>query len=225
MPAPSVAVLCRAPRPGRAKTRLCPPLAPDVAAALALAFLLDVLDALRSPGWDLEACVAAPADVPLVRALVPAGTVVSAQPPGDLGARMRGVVVERRAAGRPATVLVGADCPTIDAARVEGALRALREGADAALCPSADGGYGLLALARPHAALFRGVPWSTPEVLAVTRARARDAGLTLAELDPLDDVDRVEDLARLMRALDAGPAGVAPRTAHALHGLMPTSPS
>lgn len=219
-PAPLLSVFCRAPRPGRAKTRLAPGLGAEAAAALALAFLLDTLDGLAAPGLDREACVADPDDRAAVRALAPPGVAVRVQPPGDLGARMLAVVRARLGAGRPAVVLVGADCPTIRVARVHEALAALGAGADAALCPSDDGGYSLLALAHPHAALFARVPWSTAGVLAATRAGARAAGLRLAELAPVDDVDRGEDLRRLASELErADTPSPAPRSWHLLARL------
>jgi glycosyltransferase A (GT-A) superfamily protein (DUF2064 family) len=45
--------------------------------------------------------------------------------------------------------------------------------------------------------VFEGVPWSTPEVFAATRALASEAGLTVERLETLGDVDTVEDLALL----------------------------
>ena len=46
---PALLVFAKAPRPGRVKTRLCPPLAPEEAAALSDAFLRDALD--RYAAW------------------------------------------------------------------------------------------------------------------------------------------------------------------------------
>lgn len=183
---------------------------------MSAALLGDVLDALRDPGFDLEACVADAGDVAALRALVPAGVPVTSQGGGDLGARMAGVVAGRLASGRPASVLVGADCPSLGPADVHGALRALRDGADVAVSPSSDGGYSLVALARPAPAVFAAVPWSGPEVLAVTRRRAAAAGLRIAELAPVDDVDRYDDLVRLAGRLGRAGAPAAPRTRRVL---------
>ena len=44
----AVVVMAKRPLPGRAKTRLVPPLTPDLAAELAECFLLDALDLARS---------------------------------------------------------------------------------------------------------------------------------------------------------------------------------
>lgn len=41
------------------------------------------------------------------------------------------------------------------------------------------------------------MPWSTPQVLALTRERLRAAGLRHAELPPLHDIDEPADLVHL----------------------------
>lgn len=219
-PRPLVVVMCRAPVPGRAKTRLAPALDRGAAAALALALLLDVVDATAGAGADREVCVADPRDLAVVRAVLPPGVAVAAQPEGDLGERLAGVAGARLAAGRPAVVVVGSDCPLVGPGDVAGALRALDDGADLAVSPAGDGGYSLIALSRPHPGALRGIPWGGPGVLAATRRRARQLGLALADLAPLDDVDRPGDLGPLRRALDArGVPSPAPRTWHALAAL------
>ncbi len=214
---PLVMVFCRAPVPGRTKTRLAPSLAPEGAAALSLAFLLDVVDAVRSTAWDLQVRVAESHDVRLVRALLPSGTEVAGQGDGDLGARLDRATSEALAAGRPATVCLGSDCPEASGGHVRHALAALDGGADVALCPSADGGYGLIALGRPCPEAFRGVPWSTDGVLAASRSAVEAAGRRLDLLERLDDVDRPEDLDGLARRLSD--ARRAPRTRRALRAL------
>ena len=46
----AIAVMAKAPRPGRCKTRLTPPLAPDQAAALSAAFLRDTTENIVTAG-------------------------------------------------------------------------------------------------------------------------------------------------------------------------------
>ena len=65
-----------------------------------------------------------------------------------------------------------------------------------AIGPALDGGYWLLALARPLDLLFEQMPWGTDQVLAQTLARLREAGASVAMLPPLADLDRPEDLQR-----------------------------
>ena len=82
------------------------------------------------------------------------------------------------------------------------------------MAPMRDGGYGVLALDRPHPALFAAMPWSTDQVAALTRRRAQAAGLDLIELPGWYDVDDTASLALLAAEL----AGHPPAVGHALPG-------
>ena len=119
--------------------------------------------------------------------------LVLAQPDGDLGARMSALM--EQVCREPAEFLavVGTDAPAIDAAWVLQAGQHLLDH-DVVITPSLDGGYALLACAQPHAELFTEIPWSTPEVLAVTRQRALEAGLKIFLTEPVRDLDDIHDL-------------------------------
>jgi len=68
--------------------------------------------------------------------------------------------------------------------------------------------------------LFRGIPWSSDGVLAATRRRAEEAGVTYREVGAWEDVD---DLASLRRLLERSPGSATARLAHTLlarHGLQ-----
>jgi len=194
---PAVVVFCRAPVPGRTKTRLSPAFAPEAAAALGAAMLLDVTAALSDGRFARYAAVARPEDRGPVAAIVPDGWTVSVQSEGDLGRRMADAIGERLAAGHPAVALVGSDCPEITSEVVLAAFRELERDADVAISPSGDGGYSLVAAASDARAVFEGIAWSTQRVVEMSRTAARRAGLRLVELPPLDDVDRAEDVARV----------------------------
>jgi rSAM/selenodomain-associated transferase 2 len=62
------------------------------------------------------------------------------------------------------------------------------------LGPAADGGYGPIGLRRAIPDLFRGITWSTDQVLKQTLSKAAAAGLKVKVLPALRDVDRPEDL-------------------------------
>ena len=68
---------------------------------------------------------------------------------GDLGARMAAAVAEAGADGADAIVVVGTDCPSLDATVIERAFDALAS-ADVVLGPATDGGYYLIAVRRPQ---------------------------------------------------------------------------
>ena len=111
----------------------------------------------------------------------------------DLGARMRDALASALARG-DVPLLIGTDCPAIDADYLASASSAL-DTHDAVFGPVEDGGYALVGLAR-DADAFTGIAWSTPSVMPATRAALRRAGVRWAELPTLWDVDTADDLAR-----------------------------
>ncbi|MEL6714824.1 MAG: DUF2064 domain-containing protein, partial [Planctomycetota bacterium] len=112
---------------------------------------------------------------------------------------------------------IGTDCPQLEPSRIAAAFQALHD-AEVCLGPAADGGYYLIGLSAYRDAPFVDVPWSTADVLRVTRERCAAAGLGVALLPEESDVDDGEGLAELRRVLAARP-GVAPRTRALLDGV------
>lgn len=195
------------PRPGHAKTRLAPALGPEGAARLYRAFLDDTVELARASGVEqVELWLAdRPEEADGIAARHPQ-LRLRRQAGDELGSRLRHAFETAFREGVERAAAVGTDHPTLPPDRIRTAFRAVRD-ADAALGPSPDGGYHLLAVRRaawPGAeALFREIPWSTGEVAAMTRRRAREAGLALRELEPWYDVDEPAELERLRR--DAAP--------------------
>jgi rSAM/selenodomain-associated transferase 1 len=205
-------VIAKAPVARQVKTRMCPPLTPDEAAALAAALLADTVATARDSGADVWAVTAGAAagfaDV------LPPELPRLAQRGDGLGARLTAAQADLFARGYDRVLLLGGDCPTVPAAHLRSAL-ALLDGADAVLGPARDGGYTLVAAARPLAVLFAGVPMSTSHTLAATLAAARGAGLRTALLPPRHDLDTIADL---VAALAAGELASAPATLAAVRG-------
>ena len=67
---------------------------------------------------------------------------------------------------------------------------------DMVITGALDGGYVLLGLRKPMAAVFEAIPWSSDSVFSATLGRARAAGLTYECLSPLEDVDDLESYER-----------------------------
>lgn len=190
-----VAVLAKAPIPGLAKTRLIPALGAPGAARLQRQFMRAAVHKACAAGLGAVTLWCTPdARHRSFRALQRAtGIACRAQPEGDLGQRMHAAFDCARAP----LVLIGTDCPALLALHLRLAASALLDGDDVVVCPAEDGGYVLIGLREPQAALFDGMRWSSAEVMAQTRARARSLHLRLRELETLWDVDLPEDLARL----------------------------
>lgn len=192
-----VIVMAKAPVAGYAKTRLIPALGADAAAQLAQRLLRHAIaQALAAGIGPVELCCAPDARHAVFAELAGDTRVaLSEQGEGELGARMARAL-QRALATHERALLIGTDAPALDAA----VLRLARDGLadhDAVIGPAFDGGYTLIGLRRVEPTLFEAMPWSTPQVLAITRQRLRAAGLRHAELPPLHDIDEPADLVHL----------------------------
>lgn len=204
-PPATLVLMAKTPLPGQVKTRLIPVLGAAGAAGLADRMLRHSLveaRAARDRGQDLvvELCVAPDGDHHYWRRLAAEGgeargIPLHVQGSGDLGQRMLAVVERVTAQGR-ACLLMGCDCPGLDRHQLRSAHLALAD-ADVVVAPTRDGGYALIAMHRPHRQLFRGIPWSTPEVMERTSRLARQGNLRLHCLPQLVDIDRPTDLSAL----------------------------
>ena len=217
--------------PGKAKTRLVPPLTPAEAAALQRAMTEDVLERFaRVFGTDdpaLERPEALSLEVrcdgdPSAGALdIPTAWTVIAQGSGDLGERLTRAARDARRDGIDQLVIIGSDAPLLPVPLVEAAFSMLAH-RDAVLAPAEDGGYVLIAIAVervPETAvepLFSGIPWGTGAVRKTTREAADRAGLKFGELPSHWDVDRPEDLPRLATAIRALDQTTRPRRTTAI---------
>lgn len=193
-----LAVFAKAPLPGLAKTRLVPALGPQAAARLQRRLTRQALrtafDARLGP---VTLWCTPDARHRFFRALArTTGVSCLVQSSGDLGARMH--TAFRLHCAQGPLLLIGTDCPVLDAAHLRRAAQALLDGDDAVFYPAEDGGYVLVGLREPQPGLFSEMTWSTAEVMAQTRTRARTLGLRLREFETLWDVDRPADLARLL---------------------------
>ena len=209
----ALVVVGKAPEAGRTKTRLSPPLSPAQAADLSGAFLQDTIAVAAAAAWDRVSLVYPPtpdADRRL-RALLPPDVYLAAQHEDGLGAALADAFRSHLEAGFGRVVLVGSDNPTLPPSLLADADRTL-DAHDLVLGPSADGGYYLIGMDRPHLGVFADITWSTSIVYQQTLARARALGLRVASIQEWYDVDTAADLARLRAELEGAPASVAPAT-------------
>lgn len=210
-------LFAKRPRLGHVKTRLVPALTAEQALELYRAFLTDQLALLDAFGsrCDLELCL----DEDWAPDPGTAGGSVrrTEQGEGDLGARMLRCLERATDEGAGRVVIVATDSPTLPRTHVEQAFDALAGSATLVVAPAFDGGYVLIGLRHPVAALFCDMPWGGPRILSLTVERAREAGVETLLLEPWYDVDDIEGLRRLRDDLrDPAVASRAPATAGAL---------
>jgi rSAM/selenodomain-associated transferase 1 len=201
VPADRLLIFCKVPRPGRVKTRLVPPLAPDDAAALYAASLRDIIAVAGRERARVELWYDSEAARSYFEQEYPQ-VLSQPQAKGDAGERQRDAFERSFADGAERVVIIGCDSPTLPETHLNAAFDALRE-APAAAGPAPDGGYyliGINASVWPAAAdLFTGIAWSGTDVLAQTLQRAADTGIELRVLPGWYDVDEPADLALMRR--------------------------
>lgn len=195
LPAPvTLGVMAKAPMPGRSKTRMCPPLRPEEAAAIAEAALVDTLAAMAGA---------------LVRrrVVVLDGDAGPWLPRGFEVVRQRGDGLAERLAnafddlGGP-VVLIAADSPQVTSSMLDEAVDSVGPGGSGAvLGPAEDGGYWAIGLRFPDRRVLAGIPMSLPETYVTQRRRLYDLGSTVTELRTLRDVDRFDDAVAVAAAM------------------------
>jgi hypothetical protein len=197
LPAPiGVAILARAPVPGQVKTRLIPLLGAEGAAGLQ-AWMLQ-----RTVAMAIEAdvgpvtlwCEGDAEHRAFMRCREFGPLRILPQVAGDLGVRMLAAIEESPTVA--GTLVIGTDCPVLDAAHLREAARSLAD-RDAVLIPVDDGGYVLIGMKTPAAGAFAGIDWGSAQVMAQTRHSLAALGWRWTELASLWDVDRAEDVERL----------------------------
>src|SRR4029450_7085243 len=174
----ALAGMTKAPRPGRVKTRLIPPLTPNEAAALNACFLRDTTTAISSAivsgkvsgrkaggvpvytpvGWEGTYAELLPADFDLIL-----------QRGGSFGERLWFAVEDLFKCGFDSVCLIDSDSPTVPASSFGQAMDLLSlPGGRVVLGPAADGGYYLIVLKEPRHELFERIDWSTERVFEQT---------------------------------------------------------
>ena len=202
MKGPALAVMARAPVPGRVKTRLQPDLTPEQCATLSLAFLRDAVSlAGETPSYTAFVAYTPGNAGKLFREITPQGMRLLPQTSGGLGRRMYQLMVTLETQGYSPVVLTGTDIPSLQPETLVMAIREL-EHAEVCLGPSRDGGYYLIGMNRSDERIFQNIEWSTPGVLDQTISNINDAGLSLSLLGTYCDIDTIADLRNLNADID-----------------------
>ncbi|WP_196782185.1 TIGR04283 family arsenosugar biosynthesis glycosyltransferase [Bremerella volcania] len=189
-------VFTRYPEPGNTKTRLIPSLGPEGAAILQQRLTSHTLDIVRTFQRQVPCTIEvrfAGRDATAMQAMFGDGMGYVPQQGTDLGERLCHAIDEAFQADSDRVIVIGADCPQLDATTLQMANRLL-ERHDVVVGPAEDGGYYLIGLKSPQPSLFREIPWGTSRVLTETMKKIDVQGLSRKLLSPLSDVDYPEDL-------------------------------
>lgn len=190
------------PEAGRVKTRLMPELGAEGAMEAHVRLSLAVLEHLVASGYDVRFLWDRPLDTvpdaasPIIEQLEYHGVGCAWQQGDVLGERMARALDSGLQKASKA-MIVGSDCPSVDAEYVRLAAAALEE-VDVVLGPSDDGGYVLIGARRTGPGMLADVAWGTENALEQTCERLSRAGLTFALLPEKWDVDEPEDWRRFI---------------------------
>ena len=172
----------------RARRRLLPERLRGWELALYRESLDAALEAGRANGCRLRVC--APRRLSLA-----ADVEQFAQRGRGFGARLGRAVARQEVSPERPLVVVGSDVPGLTPRHVAGALDRLAARPDRLVVgPSPDGGFYLLAAARPLDDLLGEVAWLRRDTLRSLLEAARRRGIEVALLAPLADLDRAADL-------------------------------
>jgi len=190
----ALAVMSKAPRAGKVKTRLSPPLSMEQCAELNICFLRDTTRniaevVLASPSAGMV-CYTPAGDEEAFNGLLPDGFTLICQRGSSFGERLLCATQDMLACGFGSVCLIDSDSPTLPASALAEAVRELnRPGDRIVLGGSDDGGYYLIGLKQAHARVFDEITWSTSRVYSETVERVREIGVPLVELPLWYDVD------------------------------------
>jgi rSAM/selenodomain-associated transferase 1 len=198
----ALAVMTKAPRAGRVKTRLTPPLSSEEAAALNVCFLRDTAAAIAQTTREKNAhgvAVYTPVGAEAAYAgILPDQFVLVPQRGDAFGERLSAATEDLLRLGFDSLCLIDSDSPTVPENAFAEAVDFLARGEDSVvLGPSDDGGYYLIGLKKLHHRLFQAIDWSTERVLQQTMDAACGMNIEVHLLPTWYDVDDRITLSRL----------------------------
>ncbi|MBK9547505.1 MAG: DUF2064 domain-containing protein [Dehalococcoidia bacterium] len=143
MPGRCVVVMAKRPREGAVKTRLAADLGEEAACRLYEAFLFDTLDACAAADATTMVAFTPATEAAWFRHFAP-GLLLSAQPEGSFGERLRAAMQAAFDAGLSTVAVIGSDVPHLRSATI-------------------DAGLDIAARGRP--------PWRRPPTAAIASSR------------------------------------------------------
>ena len=210
-------VVAKQPAPGKTKTRLSPPLSPELASDLYECFLLDTLDLIRSVPGIQPAIAYLPEGASDYFASLAPDFDLLLQSGRNLGERLDHALTSYLQSGYRGAVIMDSDSPSLPVECLASAFEMLENDSDVVIGPCEDGGYYLIGLKEPHPRLLREVRMSTPHVTADTLILAEQESLQVGLLPTWYDVDDHRSLRRLQAELNHAPDGLAYHTRIALN--------
>ena len=188
-----VCVFAKAPVKGRVKTRLFPSISEQQACDVHEKLLEHCLSNTHHDDWQRQLW-STDTQHPFIQSCEKKYSIpLCLQQGSDLGEKMY-LAASESLKTFSYVIIIGTDCPTLNANYISEAVSRLKAGANVVLGPAVDGGYVLIGLSVDIESIFKDMQWGNEQVLSHTRQRLREAGISWEELAVQRDIDRPEDL-------------------------------
>ena len=188
-------VFSKVPEEGRVKTRMQPDYSPAFSVRLHRALVRYCMHQYLQSHMTTVLNVAGDLSSWKQQFPVYAAVPLFAQVGNDLGERLHTAAL-RHLQQADAVILLGTDCPAVDAAYLMAAQQALLN-YDCVIGPANDGGYVLLGIKSAPSSLFQCIDWGTEHVLEQTIKALEALSWSYHCLASLPDIDYPKDLQHL----------------------------
>ena len=188
---PRLYIFAKAPRLGKAKTRLAADIGQEEALRLYRAMMRAVIINVQDEAWTTILAAATPDSIGAVPEWD--GLPQIAQVGGSLSPRLAEVFK-----GTGPILIIGTDCPQVRASDIKDAIQALKTH-DAVFGPADDGGFWLIGMNGPvDPSVFDNVRWSHAQTLSDMTANINGSVHRLRTLIDVDDLNALN----AVKALD-----------------------
>jgi len=186
-------VFIKSPEPGKCKTRLIPFLTAQQACEFYISLVSHCFKTIASlSDIDIALYIYPDTQHPFIQTLqLNHPLTLHKQQGNNLGERMHHAI-QCALKTHKQCVLIGTDCPVMDAAYINKAFKALHQH-DMVLGPAKDGGYVLIGANKIQAELFANINWGSDAVLQQSLNNNNAAGYNTHLLNTLWDIDTPED--------------------------------
>jgi glycosyltransferase A (GT-A) superfamily protein (DUF2064 family) len=184
IPRPAALVMARAPRRGEVRRALEPLLGADGCVALQSALIAQAADWAREVAGAVHVAHDPPDAAPELRLLLGREALLFPQNGDGIAGRLADAAARVFARSNGPLLIAWPDLPRLRREHAAAALDDLAAGCDVVLGPVIDGGFYMIAIARPLPKLFAlsEQTWRSPDAMTVAIAAARDAGLEIGLL-------------------------------------------
>ncbi len=192
-----ITIFAKAPIAGQVKTRMQPELSPEQSAQLQTLLLQNICKTVFDAGLcETELWCSPNTGHSIFESMQNTYNLsLHKQSEGHLGDKIKNCFYDNQ----KTSLILGTDCPYLQAEHLDQLLSRLEKGADLSIIPALDGGYVALACKGEHLQIFDDIDWGTDKVFQQTLDKAQANNLETSILEALSDIDFYPDYLELCK--------------------------